>query len=248
MIVLINSIAMAMANWFPTEVSIPGVFGRLDLNADGEVTKREAIRAVAQGALQRSGKSAPKPNSTPKQTERDVEATEDTPVRQGPKPIKPGDSGIGRQIPDLSFTDIDGQQHKLSDFATSKAVVFAMTGTGCPLCLKYAPSLASIEQEYREKDVTFVFINPNESEKIQRLRDAIETHGFQGPYVRDGDKKLPGILGAKTTTEVFVLDRARTLVYRGAVDDQYGFAYALSEPRVSYLTNASGCRARRALA
>jgi hypothetical protein len=113
-----------------------------------------------------------------------------------------------------------------------------MTGTGCPLCLKYSPSLVAIERQYRDKNVAFVFINPNESEKIERLQDAVKTHGFQGPYVRDGQKSLSHVLGAETTTEVFVLDRARTLIYRGAVDDQYGFGYALNAPRKSYLTDA----------
>src|SRR5260221_388230 len=37
---------------------------------------------------------------------------------------------------------------------------------------------------------------------------------------------------------VFVLDRARTMVYRGAIDDQYGLGYALSEPRQHYLIKA----------
>ena len=159
-------------------------------------------------------------------------------LRQGPRLIKPGEYGVGRQIPDVSLTDITGTQHTLSDFASRKAVVFAMTGTGCPLCLKYSQSLAAIEKQYRDRDVAFIFINPNESESGERLQDAIKTHGFQGPYVSDGSKTLSAVLAAETTTEVFVLDRARTLVYRGAVDDQYGFAYALDEPRVSYLTDA----------
>ena len=162
----------------------------------------------------------------------------ESPIRQGPRPVKPGAYGVGRQIPDLVLTDIDAAEHQLSDFADSKAVVIAMTGTGCPLCLKYAPSLAAIEQQYRDQDVDFIFINPNESEKIERLQAAVNTHGFQGPYVRDGEKDLPRALGAETTTEVFVLDRARTLIYRGAVDDQYGFGYALESPRTSYLTDA----------
>ena len=161
-----------------------------------------------------------------------------SPVRQGPRPIKPSEHGVGRQIPDLSFTDITGKLQSLSDFANHKAVVFAMTGTGCPLCLKYSPSLAEIEEQYRDKGVAFIFVNPNESESGRQLHEAVKTHGFQGPYISDGDKTLPAVLAAETTTEVFVLDRARTLIYRGAVDDQYGFAYALDAPRVSYLTDA----------
>ena len=113
-----------------------------------------------------------------------------------------------------------------------------MTGTGCPLCLKYAPSLAKIEQRYHDRNVGFIFVNPNESEDLTRLQDAIDTHGFSGPYIQDAEKRLPAALGADTTTEVFVLDQARTVIYRGAVDDQYGFAYSLDSPRNSYLTSA----------
>ena len=167
-----------------------------------------------------------------------VTSSAESSIRQGPRPIKPGEYGVGRQIPDLAFTSIDGTEHKLSDLADHKAVVIAMTGTGCPLCLKYSPSLAMVERKYQNQGVAFVFINPNESESIARVQDAVDTHGFQGPYVRDGQMNLPRILGADTTTEVFVLDQARTLVYRGAVDDQYGFGYALEAPRKSLLADA----------
>lgn len=162
----------------------------------------------------------------------------ESPIRRGPRLVKPGVYGIGRQIPDLTFTDVDGTQHRLSDFGEQKAVVLAMTGTGCPLCLKYSPSLSAIEQKYRDRGVTFVFINPNESEGTERVRKALDANGFQGPYVRDSQMQLASALGAKTTTEVFVIDRARTLVYRGAVDDQHGIGYSLESPRKNFLTNA----------
>lgn len=152
--------------------------------------------------------------------------------------MKGGDKGVGQQIPNLSFTDINGKQQMLSSFADQKAVVLAMTGTACPLCLKYSPTLAAIEKQYRDRGVAFVFVNPNESEAGDRIQEAIKEHGFQGPYVSDGAMQMPAALDAETTTEVFVIDQARTLVYRGAVDDQYGFGYALEKPRKQYLTAA----------
>src|SRR4030095_2177428 len=36
--------------------------------------------------------------------------------RQAPKRIKPADAGIGRMIPDVKLTDLDGKQHRLTDF------------------------------------------------------------------------------------------------------------------------------------
>lgn len=162
----------------------------------------------------------------------------DSDVRQGPVPVNAGSAGVGRMIPDLNLTTIDGRQLRLSQLTDADAIVIAMTGTGCPLCLKYAPTLAAIESEYRDRGVDFVFVNPNESEQMDRLRAAVQTHGLEGPYVRDDDRSISQTLKAKSTTEVFVLDRSRTLVYRGAVDDQYGFGYTLENPRRTFLKDA----------
>jgi thiol-disulfide isomerase/thioredoxin len=159
-------------------------------------------------------------------------------IRQGPKLLKPSDRGIGRRIADLSFSDLAGTERKWSDFADRKAVVVVLTGTGCPLCLKYAPTLAELEARYRDQGVTFVFVNPNASETSEEIEQAVRTHGFRGPYVRDAKGELTRALDARTTTEAFVLDAARTLVYRGAVDDQYGLGYSLDAPRHTYLADA----------
>lgn len=162
----------------------------------------------------------------------------DAEIRQGPVPVKAGGVGVGQMIPDFQFVTIDDQKHRLSDFSGSEAIVIAMTGTGCPLCQKYTPTLAAIEQQYRDRGVQFLFVNPNESEDLDRLRDVVQTQGIKSPYVRDGNRAIPQILKATTTTEVFVLDQSRTLVYRGAVDDQYGFGYALAAPKQNYLKEA----------
>ncbi|MEK6233318.1 MAG: redoxin family protein, partial [Planctomycetales bacterium] len=206
-------------------------------NKDGVLTLDEARKAIAAGAL----KNAPSPSEGQDSTASklpDSSASENSDIRQGPKPIKASDQGVGRRIADIAFADVSGKQRKLSDFGKHKALVVALTGTGCPLCQKYAPSLAQLEKRYRGQDVAFLFVNPNESEDVETAREAVQTHGFQGPYVRDAGDKLTQALAAHSTTEVFVLDAARTLAYRGAVDDQYGFAYSLDAPRRSFLVDA----------
>lgn len=167
-----------------------------------------------------------------------LQAAEDSSVREAPRRLHAGTQGIGRQVANLSFTDSDGQSHQLSHLTKAGPVVIALTGTGCPLCLKYAPTLAAIEDRYHKQGVTFVFVNPNQTEQGARSEQAIADHGFDGAYINDGDKQLCSALQAETTTEVFVLDEARTLLYRGAVDDQYGLGYALEQPTRNYLTDA----------
>ena len=216
------------------ELNNARVFTLLDLNGDGEITQAEAAKAVRQRFPRLAGTNQPE-TVTPDQPENSPVAE---PIRQGPQLLKPGQQGIGRLIPNLAFTDIQGNKHQLSDFSDRQAIVIALTGTGCPLCLKYAPTLAAIEKQYDSQNVAFVFINPNESERGERIDQAMKTHQFAGPYVSDPNNELLSALDAATTTEVFVLDAARTLAYRGAVDDQYGFGYALDQPRVNYLKNA----------
>jgi thiol-disulfide isomerase/thioredoxin len=153
------------------------------------------------------------------------------PVKQGPQVIRAAEAGVGRLVPDVSFTDTTGKPGKLSDYKAGKLLVVAMTESGCPVCKKYAPTLAQLEKEYGPKGVSFLFVNPNAA-------DTPNASSFAGRYVHDKNGSLTAALGAKTSTEVFVLDATRTVVYRGAIDDRYGLGYSLDAARNNYLRAA----------
>ena len=153
------------------------------------------------------------------------------PVKNAPKVLRAAEAGVGRLVADVAFTDLAGKGGKLSDFKAAKRTIVAFTSTSCPICKKYAPSLARLEKEYAAKGVAFLFVNPTAT-------DEVKDHGFAGRYVHDKDSRLTAALGATSTAEVFVLDSARTVVYRGALDDQYGLGYSLDAPRSRYLSAA----------
>jgi peroxiredoxin/mono/diheme cytochrome c family protein len=160
------------------------------------------------------------------------------PVRKAPRIVKPAEHGVGVLAPDVAFTDVTGRSGKLSDFKDKKAVVVLLTSTSCPISQKYAPTLARLEKTYRDKGVAFVFVDPIATDSTDDVAKAIKTHGFVGPVVRDKESAVAKALGAKSTTDAFVLDPARTVVYHGAVDDQYGTGYSKPSPGVSYLAPA----------
>lgn len=151
--------------------------------------------------------------------------------RQGPKVLRGAEAGVGRMIPDVAFTDMMGRSGQLSDFKDAKLTVVAFTSTSCPISKKYAPSLARIEKDYTPKGVAFLFVNATATDKP-------DVSGFSSRYVHDTDGRLTAALGGTATTEVVVLDSARTVLYRGAIDDQYGLGYALDAPRTKYLVPA----------
>ncbi|MBT3635306.1 MAG: redoxin family protein [Opitutae bacterium] len=160
-------------------------------------------------------------------------------LKQGPKPIDADAHGVGRWVPDVSFETVEGKKGKLSDFKDKKALVVAFTGASCPISKRFAPTLAEIEKTYGQQNVAFLYVDPiavkGASEDLRKMANA---HGFNGPVILDKDESLTRTLGARTTTDTFVLDAARTIIYRGPVDDQYGIGYQLDAPRRSYLREA----------
>jgi peroxiredoxin len=159
-------------------------------------------------------------------------------LSKAPKPVDPREHKIGRLMPDLAFTDTEGKAGKLSDYADKQALVIAVTNSGCPICKKFAPVLNEIVAAYEEKNVAFLLLNPMENETVDDCKDAIKRYGFKARYVPDPMAEIAQALGVDSTGDCFVLDSARTLVYRGAVSDQFGFGYTLDAPRITYLADA----------
>lgn len=166
------------------------------------------------------------------------EAEDAEEVRQAPKLVDPREHRIGQLIEDVEFTDLEGKKGKLSDYADKKALVIAVTNSSCPMCKKFAPTLNKIIGDYAEKDVAFLLLNPMENESADKCRDAVKRYSFSARYIADPAGTLAKALGVDSTADSFVLDSARTLRYRGAVSDQYGFGYNLDAPRVTYLRDA----------
>ena len=170
--------------------------------------------------------------------------TVNDPVREGPQVLTPSEAaqlGLGDLVADVAFADLDGKSGKLSDYRGKRATVVCMTGVGCPVAKKYGPTLTDLEKQYRDRGVGFVLVNPDQHESPQRMRDAwaaLKATGFAGRYVADARGEIARRFSAGSSTEVFVLDAALTLVYRGAIDDQFGLGYSLPEPRRKFLADA----------
>lgn len=135
-------------------------------------------------------------------------------------------------------TDIDGHAFDLRRYAAGQPVVVALTSTSCPLCKKYGPTLAQLEKDYAKKGVKFLFIGAITSDSLAEAKSTRDRLGLQGPYLLDPNGSMLQQLNAKSTTEAFLLDRHLNVVYRGAVDDQYGLGYTKPVAKNHYLKDA----------
>jgi len=216
-------------------------FDRIDRAKRGVVTL-EQIRLVAEWLdPERAGRLRDALGASPAITPPVPSATAPTAPaspREGPKILKPAEAGVGRLVADLTFTDLNGKTGRLSDYRAARALVIAFTSTTCPITMKSTASLGRLEKEFAARGVACLFVNPTATDTVADIRSALREHGLAGRYVHDRDNTLATALDAKTTAEVFVLDAARTLVYRGALDDQYGVGYSLEAPRHTFVRDA----------
>src|SRR5688572_30989693 len=135
-------------------------------------------------------------------------------IKEAPQVLAPNETRLHHRIDDVSFTPSGGKRSRLSDYS-GKAIVIAFTSPTCPVALRYRPRVTELADRFKGK-VEFLIINCR----------------------ADSNAAITAGLSPSSTTEVFLLDSARTVLYRGAVDDQYGLGYQLDAPRQTFLIDA----------
>lgn len=226
------------------ELRNPALFQLFDQNADGVITKDEATKSALRGRIQEgigsflgTGKAE---GNTPKDQPigKDPVKPVQPPVRQGPALVVPGDYGVGRLVRDLEFKDLQGDLHKIHSGSDNALTVIAFTSSSCPISRKYLPTLVELHRDFAQHGVRFILVNCIVSDKPDEMTIAASQFDSPIEYAVDTDGRFASHLSATSTTDVFVLDRSRTVIYHGAIDDQYGFGYSLDKPRRTYLRDA----------
>ena len=150
---------------------------------------------------------------------------------------------IGEQALGTSVLWANGMEQLLGGHWEAEQVrggpfVLAFTGVGCPISGKLAGRLASIHREFEARGVRFLGINANPQDDLASIETERRELGLTFPIVKDVRQELTRLLGATTTTEVFLFDGRGHLTYRGAVDDQYSLGAARPAPTENYLRDA----------
>jgi len=132
---------------------------------------------------------------------------------------------VGSAAPDFTLTDLDGDEHTLSDYtAEGKVVVLEWFNPDCPFVVKHykASTMADLAAEFGE-DVVWLAINSNAPGKqgsgAERNRRAVEEWGISYPVCLDEPGEVGQRYRARTTPHMYVIDAEGVLRYAGAIDD-----------------------------
>lgn len=134
---------------------------------------------------------------------------------------------IGKPAPDFTLKDLDGKEHSLSDFK-GKTVVLEWVNYGCPFVKKHYDSKNMQKLQKKATDDGVVWLAVCSSAPGKQGNETPETGktktkdvGSEATaYLVDESGKVGKLYNAKTTPEMFVINKEGVLVYMGAIDDK----------------------------
>lgn len=148
---------------------------------------------------------------------------------------------VGERLADVKFKDADGREGVLSQLAGKRGAIIVMRDAECPVSQRYAPRLAEFEKEYTSQGFNFVYVDVSPYSATDANTEAKQSAAgskLQGRVVLDTSRAISNALRAASTSEVFLADNRGTLLYRGAIDDQYGIGVHKDAPGQSWLRKA----------
>jgi peroxiredoxin len=151
---------------------------------------------------------------------------------QQPHPIL----AIGSPAPNFELPGVDGKIHKLSDYASSPVLVIVFICNHCPIAQMYERRVAQLAEDYKDRGVAVVAIQPNDptairideldssdiSDSLEEMKIRAQYKHLTYPYLYDGEtQSVTDAYGPQATPHVFVFDQDRHLRYEGRMDNSY---------------------------
>jgi peroxiredoxin len=143
---------------------------------------------------------------------------------------------LGSPAPNFELPGVDGAIHKLADYSASPILVVVFTCNHCPIAQMYERRIAQLAEDYRDRGVAVVAIQPNDptairideldssdiSDSLEEMKIRAEYKHLTYPYLYDGETQaVTDAYGPQATPHVFVFDHQRRLRYEGHMDNSY---------------------------
>jgi len=98
-------------------------------------------------------------------------------------------SWYGKPAPDFTLADLEGYEHKLSDYR-GKNVLLVFWATWCPPCQREIPGLIELRKTVSEDNLAMLAISDEEPSKVKKFANEakinytvlLDPHTLPGPY------------------------------------------------------------------
>jgi len=133
-------------------------------------------------------------------------------------------SALGTEAPHFDLPGVDGQNHSLGSYGEAQVLVLVQSCNHCPYVQAWEDRLSAVARDYADRGVRVVAVSSNDAENypedsFEEMQKRAQARQFAFDYLYDEPQAVARELEAERTPEVFLFDRERRLVYRGAIDD-----------------------------
>ena len=112
---------------------------------------------------------------------------------------------------------LDGSHLSIENYSEHRANVFVFLSSRSPETRRDSAAIRQANEKYRRRKLMFIGVFPNPAESAGEILKFCQASGFTFPCYRDPSHKAAKTLGAAVTPEVFVLDSAGKVVFKGGV-------------------------------
>lgn len=113
---------------------------------------------------------------------------------------------VAEVAPDFSLTGLDGKSHRLSDFK-GQVVFLNFWATWCAPCVLEMPSIERLYQSLKDKGLTVITINTDDSSSEEKVKKFVDTYGLNFKILRDPNFSVLDSYRVSGFPETFLIDR-----------------------------------------
>lgn len=144
---------------------------------------------------------------------------------------------IGEKFPEHSEKlecSVNGNENTISSFEKENGLLVIFSCNTCPFVVAWEDRYPMLSKIAEENKIGFILVNSNHlkrngDDSKEAMAAHAKKHNYNWPYLIDEESSLANAFGAQTTPHVFLFDKDRKLVYKGAIDDNYKDAAAVEE-------------------
>ena len=149
---------------------------------------------------------------------------------------------IGEQMPmqQTETFDTNEKSRTLNGNLKNNGLLVVFTSNSCPFVVMWEDRYKLLEVKCRNSNIGMVYINSNQAKRngddsVEKMKNHSKEMGYTFPYLIDKNSEIANAFGAKTTPHIFLFNNKKTLVYKGAIDNNYKSANDVTE---NYLLDA----------
>jgi len=133
---------------------------------------------------------------------------------------------LGTKASNFDLRGTNDKNYSLDSFKDKKVLVIIFMCNHCPYVIAVLERIIAIQNDYADKGVQLIGINPNDTVKypedsFDNMRKIVNEKDIPFPYLIDESQGTARIYDAVCTPDIYVYGNKRTLVYRGRIDDNW---------------------------